>query len=44
VAVKRVVANMAAARPGAGQAFYGEILGRALVMDEGWLVNIMTHL
>lgn len=39
MAVKRVVANVAADRIEAGKAFYGEMLGMRPVMDLGWIVT-----
>ncbi len=35
--VRRIVANLEAAQPGAAQAFYRDLLGLAVVMDHGWL-------
>lgn len=37
--VLRIVANVAAANPGAAQRFYGDILGLGKVMDHGWIVT-----
>ncbi|WP_376095724.1 VOC family protein [Roseomonas sp. CCTCC AB2023176] len=39
MAVKRIVANIAAAETGAARAFYGDVLGLDLVMDLGWIVT-----
>lgn len=37
--VKRIVANIAAPRPDAARAFYGDILGLEIVMNHGWIVT-----
>ncbi len=37
--VKRIVANIAAADPAAGEAFYGGLLGLTRLMDQGWIVT-----
>ena len=39
MAVLRIVANIASPDPGAGKAFYGDILGLDLVMDHGWIMT-----
>ena len=39
MAVKRIVANVAAPRPDAARAFYGEVLGLEVVMDHGWIMT-----
>lgn len=39
MAVKRIVANIAAPRPDAAHVFYRDILGLELVMDHGWIVT-----
>ena len=39
MAVRRIVANIAAARIDAARAFYGEALGMGVVMDLGWIVT-----
>jgi catechol 2,3-dioxygenase-like lactoylglutathione lyase family enzyme len=39
MAVKRIVANIAADRPGDAASFYAEILGLRVVMDHGWIVT-----
>ncbi|MBE9603825.1 VOC family protein [Acetobacteraceae bacterium H6797] len=39
MAVKRIVANIAAPHPEAARAFYGDVLGLDLVMDHGWIVT-----
>lgn len=35
--VKRIVRNVAAADVAAAESFYGDVLGLALVMDQGWI-------
>lgn len=35
--VKRIIANIATANPGAADAFYRDILGLELAMDHGWI-------
>lgn len=37
--VKRIVANIEAAEPGAAQLFYGDVLGLDLRMDLGWIAT-----
>lgn len=39
MAVKRIVANIAAPDPAAARTFYGDILGLEVVMDHGWIVT-----
>jgi catechol 2,3-dioxygenase-like lactoylglutathione lyase family enzyme len=39
VAVKRIVPDLHAPEPGAGRAFYEQVLGLELVMDQGWIVT-----
>jgi len=39
MAVKRIVANVAAERIDAAKAFYGEALGMSVVMDLGWIMT-----
>ncbi len=39
MAVRRIVANIAAARPGAAHAFYQDVLGMRVAMDLGWIVT-----
>jgi catechol 2,3-dioxygenase-like lactoylglutathione lyase family enzyme len=39
MAVRRVVANIAAQQIDAANAFYGDILGMHVVMDHGWIVT-----
>ncbi|CAN7299319.1 VOC family protein [Rhizobium sp. LjRoot98] len=42
MAVLRIVANIEAADPQAGRAFYGELLGLDLVMDHGWITTFAS--
>jgi catechol 2,3-dioxygenase-like lactoylglutathione lyase family enzyme len=37
--VTRIVPDLHAADPGAGRAFYEDVLGLELVMDQGWIVT-----
>jgi catechol 2,3-dioxygenase-like lactoylglutathione lyase family enzyme len=37
MAVRRIVPNLPAADPGAGPAFYADVLGLEVVMDHGWI-------
>jgi catechol 2,3-dioxygenase-like lactoylglutathione lyase family enzyme len=37
MAVRRIIANIAASQPDAACAFYGEVLGLEVVMDHGWI-------
>jgi catechol 2,3-dioxygenase-like lactoylglutathione lyase family enzyme len=39
MAVKRIIANIAASQPEAARAFYGEVLGLEGVMDHGWIMT-----
>ncbi len=39
MAVKRIVANIAAPQPDAACAFYREVLGLEVVMDLGWIMT-----
>ncbi len=39
MAVRRIVANIAAPDPGAARTFYGDILGLEVAMDQGWIVT-----
>ncbi|MGX9390796.1 VOC family protein [Nitrobacteraceae bacterium UC4446_H13] len=39
MAVRRIVANIAAQDTAAARAFYGEIFGLDLVMDHGWIAT-----
>jgi catechol 2,3-dioxygenase-like lactoylglutathione lyase family enzyme len=38
-AVRRIVADLHAEDPAAGQAFYTDVLGLAVAMDLGWIVT-----
>ena len=42
MAVKRIVANIAAGQVDAAHAFYGDILGMAVVMDLGWILTFAS--
>jgi catechol 2,3-dioxygenase-like lactoylglutathione lyase family enzyme len=39
MAVKRIVANIAADQIGAAKVFYGDALGMRVVMDMGWIMT-----
>lgn len=39
MAVKRIVANIAAAQTASARLFYGEVLGLDVAMDLGWIVT-----
>jgi catechol 2,3-dioxygenase-like lactoylglutathione lyase family enzyme len=39
MAVRRIVANVAAERIDAAKAFYGDVLGMNVVMDLGWITT-----
>ena len=39
MAVRRIIANIAAPDINAAQAFYGDILGLDLLMDHGWIAT-----
>mgnify|MGYP001351527653 CR=1 FL=1 len=41
MAVKRVVANIATEQMDAAKAFYGEVLGMAIGMDQGWIITLV---
>jgi catechol 2,3-dioxygenase-like lactoylglutathione lyase family enzyme len=43
MAVKRIVANIAAEQVTAGHAFYRDILGLKVVMDHGWIVTFASE-
>jgi catechol 2,3-dioxygenase-like lactoylglutathione lyase family enzyme len=43
VAVKRIVANIAADQVNAGKAFYADVLGMTLVMDHGWILTFAAE-
>ncbi len=38
--VRRIVANIAAADPARARTFYADVLGLAVVMDQGWIVTL----
>lgn len=40
--VLRIAANIEAADPQAGRAFYGDLLGLDLVMDHGWITTFAS--
>ncbi|WP_024507769.1 VOC family protein [Bradyrhizobium sp. ARR65] len=42
MAVKRIVANVAADRIDAAKAFYGDALGMTVVMDLGWILTFAS--
>jgi len=42
MSVKRIVANIATDSPGDADAFYGDLLGLAKVMDQGWISTFAT--
>jgi catechol 2,3-dioxygenase-like lactoylglutathione lyase family enzyme len=42
MAVKRIVANVAADKIDAAKAFYGDALGMAVVMDMGWITTFAS--
>ncbi|MXQ13140.1 VOC family protein [Microvirga makkahensis] len=39
MAVKRIIANIAATHPDAARTFYSDILGLEVAMDHGWIVT-----
>jgi predicted enzyme related to lactoylglutathione lyase len=43
MAVRRIVANIAAPDPGKAHAFYEELLGLKLVMDFGWIATFAAE-
>src|ERR1700761_2294250 len=43
MAVKRIVANIAAEQIGPAKAFYGDVLGMNVVMDLGWIVTFASE-
>lgn len=43
MAVKRIVANIAASDLGRAKAFYGDLLGLDLVMDHGWIMTFASE-
>lgn len=42
MAVRRIVANIAAGDPAAAKRFYGDLLGLDVAMDFGWIVTYAT--
>ena len=42
MAVKRIVANVAAKKIDAAKAFYGDALGMTVAMDLGWIVTFAS--
>lgn len=42
MAVRRIVANLAAAEPAAVAAFYANLFGLRTVMDMGWIVTLQA--
>jgi catechol 2,3-dioxygenase-like lactoylglutathione lyase family enzyme len=43
MAIKRIVANVAAGRIDAAKAFYGDALGMRVVMDLGWILTFASE-
>jgi catechol 2,3-dioxygenase-like lactoylglutathione lyase family enzyme len=43
MAVKRIVANVAAEQIDAAKAFYGDALGMTVVMDLGWIITFAAE-
>ena len=43
MAVKRIIANIAAPQPAAACAFYGGVLGLEIVMDHGWIMTLAAR-
>ncbi|ACL59823.1 VOC family protein [Methylobacterium nodulans] len=43
MAVRRIVANVAAERIDAAKAFYGDALGMSVVMDLGWIMTFAAE-
>jgi catechol 2,3-dioxygenase-like lactoylglutathione lyase family enzyme len=41
--VKRIVANIATDRVDLARAFYGDVLGMAVVMDRGWILTFASE-
>lgn len=41
--IKRIVPNLQASDPQAARAFYGDLLGLAVVMDHGWFVTFAAE-
>lgn len=44
MAVKRIIANIAAPQPDAAFAFYGGVLGLEVVMNHGWIMTFAAPL
>lgn len=42
MAVRRIVANIAASDPGRARAFYKTLLGLEVVMDHGWILTFAS--
>jgi catechol 2,3-dioxygenase-like lactoylglutathione lyase family enzyme len=43
MAVKRIVANIATDRIECAKAFYGDVLGLRIVMDQGWILTFAAE-
>ena len=43
MAVKRIVANIAAENLERARSFYGDVLGLRIVMDQGWIVTFAAE-
>jgi lactoylglutathione lyase len=43
MAVKRIVANLAAADPAEARSFYEDVLGLEAVMDQGWILTFAAN-
>jgi catechol 2,3-dioxygenase-like lactoylglutathione lyase family enzyme len=43
MAVRRIVANVAAERIGSAKAFYGDALGMSVIMDFGWIITFAAN-
>jgi catechol 2,3-dioxygenase-like lactoylglutathione lyase family enzyme len=43
MAVKRIVANIAADQVDAARGFYGDVLGMKVVMDLGWILTFASE-
>ena len=43
MAVKRIVANIAASDLARAKAFYGDLLGLDIVMDHGWIMTFASE-
>jgi len=42
MSVRRIVPNLATADPAKAKAFYGDVLGLELVMDQGWIMTFAS--